>query len=539
MQKVQSDQWWRGATIYQIYPRSFSDSNNDGVGDLRGITRKLDYIAELGVDGIWISPFFTSPMHDFGYDVSDYCDVDPIFGSLEDFDDLVAKAHQLDLRVIIDQVYSHTSSEHPWFQESRTSKTGTKSDWYVWADAKPDGTPPTNWQSNFSGPAWTWDNRRKQYYLHNFLSTQPDLNLHNPEVQDAILDVARFWLNRGVDGFRLDAINHAMHDESLRDNPAVENTDLLASRPFMMQEQRYNLSHPGVPEFLKKVRETTNSYGDIFTVAEVGGMNPVPVMKSYTKGSDALSSAYSFEFLGLPEPIAGAVKSLLQLWPGEPDEGWPSWAFSNHDVPRVASRWGKGEKTAEQSKLYLLLLSCLRGNLFIYQGEELGLPQGEVPFEALQDPEAIANWPDTLGRDGSRTPFPWNSSTLNAGFSESSTWLPVDAAQRAMSVETQLDQSNSILSFFKRSMSIRRQYEALRRGALELVEAPEQLLAFVRKTEQQQLLCVFNLSGESIEWEPRELEKGRRLHSLGVNESMETIPRVLPPQSGYISLLED
>ena len=261
-----STAWWRGAAIYQIYPRSFSDSNGDGIGDLPGITEKLDYVRDLGVDGIWLSPFFTSPMRDFGYDVADYCGVDPVFGTLRDFDALVERAHSLGLKVIIDQVYSHSSDQHPWFQQSRSSRDNSKADWYVWADAKPDGSPPNNWQSVFGGPSWTWDARRGQYYLHNFLPEQPDLNVHNRAVQDALLDVARFWLDRGIDGFRIDAINFAMHDPQLRDNPPAPNGG-KRTRPFDFQQHLYNQSHSDIAKFLERLRAVTNEYGDRFTLA--------------------------------------------------------------------------------------------------------------------------------------------------------------------------------------------------------------------------------------------------------------------------------
>ncbi|HEY7004942.1 MAG TPA: alpha-amylase family glycosyl hydrolase, partial [Sphingomicrobium sp.] len=261
-----AEPWWRGAAIYQIYPRSFVDSDGSGIGDLPGITQRLDYVASLGVDGIWLSPFFTSPMRDFGYDVADYRDVDPVFGTLADFDSLVGRAHALNLKVIIDQVYSHSSDQHAWFQESRSSRDNAKSDWYVWADAKPDGSPPNNWQSVFGGPAWQWDARRGQYYLHNFLAEQPDLNLHNPAVQDALLDVARFWLDRGVDGFRIDAINFAMHDPDLRDNPPAPNGG-KRTRSFDFQQHLYNQSHPDIVKFLERLRSVTDSYKDRFTLA--------------------------------------------------------------------------------------------------------------------------------------------------------------------------------------------------------------------------------------------------------------------------------
>lgn len=397
-------EWWRGASLYQIYPRSFFDTTGNGVGDLCGIVERLDYVSSLGVDGIWISPFFTSPMKDFGYDVSDYRDIDPLFGTLDDFDRLIERAHALGLKIIIDQVYSHTSNQHAWFAESRESRDNDKSDWYVWADAKRDGSPPNNWQSVFGTPAWTWDARRQQYYLHNFLSAQPDLNLHNADVQDALLDVARFWLDRGVDGFRLDAINFGMHDQALRNNPPAPRHLRRETRPYSMQLPKYTIGHENMPRFLERLRSLTDQYSDIMTVAEVGAMNPLPVMKDYTHGEHRLNSAYGFEFLSSPVLTAELVKKTLKDWPGEVNEGWPSWAFSNHDAPRVVSRWLPHLAHEHRVRLIALLQFSLRGNVFIYQGEELGLTQAIVPYEKIQDPEALTNWPHTLGRDGARTP---------------------------------------------------------------------------------------------------------------------------------------
>ena len=339
--EAQSDvrPWWRGAAIYQIYPRSFSDSNGDGIGDLAGVTARLGHVASLGVDAIWLSPFFASPMKDFGYDVSDYCAVDPIFGDLADFDALVARAHALGLKVLIDQVYAHTSDLHAWFAESRASRGNAKADWYVWADAKADGSPPNNWQSVFGGPAWTWDARRGQYYMHNFLREQPQLNLHNVAVQDALLGVAKFWLDRGVDGFRVDAINFAMHDPELRDNPPAPPTDAPRSRPFDFQLKVYNQSHPDIPLFLERLRALTDSYGDRFTVAEVGGDDHDREMKLFTAGGRRLDSAYGFNFLYADRLTPALVVDALRSWPDADGIGWPSWAFENHDAPRAVSRW--------------------------------------------------------------------------------------------------------------------------------------------------------------------------------------------------------
>ncbi|MDE1150454.1 MAG: alpha-amylase family glycosyl hydrolase [Azospirillaceae bacterium] len=485
--------WWRGAAIYQIYPRSFADANNDGVGDLPGITGHLDHVAGLGVDAIWLSPFFTSPMRDFGYDVSDFRDVDPLFGTLADFDALVARAHELGLKVIIDQVYSHTSDGHGWFQESRQDRTNPRADWYVWADAKPDGSPPSNWQSVFGGPAWTWDARRGQYYLHNFLTEQPDLNVHNPVVQDALLDVARFWLDRGVDGFRLDAINFSMHDPAFTDNPVNPDQAMARTRPFDFQLHTRNMSHPDIPTFLERIRGVLDGYdGDRFTVAEVGGPNADREMKAFTAGNTRLNSAYDFSFLYADTLTPQLVRRALELWPDEPGLGWPSWAFSNHDAPRCVSRWATQADRAAFARMAVLLLACLRGNIFLYQGEELALTQVAIPFDQLQDPEAIANWPLTLGRDGARTPMPWTAGAANAGFSTARPWLPVGGDHDALAVDRQAADPASHLATTRRILALRKTHPALAVGDMRFIEATDQVLVFERRHGDESLLCLFN-----------------------------------------------
>ncbi|GJL90545.1 MAG: alpha-amylase [Hyphococcus sp.] len=489
--------------IYQIYPRSFLDSNDDGIGDLSGITAKLDYVASLGVDAIWLSPFFTSPMRDFGYDVADYCGVDPVFGMLADFDALIAKAHDLKLKVIIDQVYSHTSDQHPWFAESRRDRTNDKADWYVWADPKPDGTPPNNWMSVFGGVSWEWDARREQYYLHNFLTSQPDLNLHSRAVQDALLDVTRFWLDRGVDGFRLDAINFAMHDPKLRDNPPAKIGDHQPKRTFDFQEHIYNQSHADIPKFLQRIRAVTDEYKNIFTVAEVVGPNAHKEMKAFTAGETHLTTAYNFDFLYADELTPKQVIRSLSAWSGESREALPAWAFSNHDAPRCISRWAPDSQNStadptQAAKLYLLLLIALRGDIFVYQGEELGLPQADVGFDDLQDPEAIANWPETLGRDGARTPMPWEATGINGGFSRAKPWLPFDPRHIPMAVDAQEGDQASVLNFARAAIGLRRASPALREGAIKFLEAPEGVLAFIRKSSSETHLCLFNFSQNGL-----------------------------------------
>ena len=500
--------WWRGAAIYQIYPRSFADSNGDGIGDLPGITNRLDYVARLGVDAIWLSPFFKSPMRDFGYDVSDYCDVDPVFGSLADFDALVAKAHALGLKVIVDQVYSHTSDQHSWFQESRSGSDSARADWYVWADAKPDGSPPSNWQSVFGGPAWTWDARRGQYYLHNFLPEQPDLNVHNPEVQDALLNVARFWLDRGVDGFRIDAINFAMHDQQLRDNPPATH-DRKRGRPFDFQQHIYNQSHPDIVKFLERLREVTDSYGGRFTLAEVGGDHALAEMKEFTGGDRRLNSAYGFDFLYAEKLTAKLVAAVSEDWPET--AGWPSWAFENHDAPRAISRWSSEEDRDRFARLKMLLLATLRGSIILYQGEELGLPQVDVPFHRLQDPEAIANWPQTLSRDGARTPMPWQAGAPQLGFSEVEPWLPVGESHGPLAVDLQHSSADSLLRFTSEALKLRNAHPALRSGSMNILQADDQLLIFDRVIDGERLRCTFNLSGAPAKF----ASAGQMLFRLG------------------------
>lgn len=485
-------EWWRGAVIYQVYPRSYLDTTGDGVGDLNGVIARLDYIASLGVEGLWLSPFFKSPMKDYGYDIADYRDVDPVFGSLADFDRLVERAHALGLKVIIDQVYSHTSDQHAWFAESRSDRSGPKADWYVWADPKADGSPPSNWQSVFGGPAWTWDARRKQYYLHNFLPSQPDLNVHNPDVQQAILDTARFWLDRGVDGFRLDAVNFMMHDPSLKDNPPATD-DGKRGRPFDYQQHLYNKSHPDIVRMLHRVQALMDEYGARFTVAEVGGELAASEMKAFTAGPQGLDSAYAFSFLYADHLTPDLLRSTLGAWSGEEGEGWPSWALSNHDAPRAVSRWASPVHTAEAAKLNLLLLTAIRGNPILYQGEELGLPQAEIPLSALKDPEAIANWPETLGRDGARTPMPWVSGDATGGFSTGDPWLPVPADHRALAVEVQEGEATSPLNLTRRLLALRKSEGALRLGSLRLLETADPVVAFERIHEGRSLICAFNL----------------------------------------------
>lgn len=522
-------EWWRGASIYQIYPRSFADSNGDGVGDLPGITAKLDYVAALGVDAIWLSPFFKSPMCDFGYDVADYCDVDPIFGTLADFDALVAKAHGLGLKVLIDQVYAHTSDQHDWFAESRASRANAKADWYVWHDPKPDGSPPNNWQSVFGGPAWTWDARRRQYYMHNFLASQPQLNVHNPAVQDALLASARFWLDRGVDGFRVDAINFAMHNRDLTDNPPAPESNKPRTRPFDYQLRIHNQSQPEVIGFIERIRALLDEYGACFTVAEVGGDHSEREMKAYTSGNDRFNSAYGFNFLYADQLTPALVREAVEAWPDAAGMGWPAWAFSNHDAPRWISRWAAPDHRDAFARMAMLLFVCLRGNIILWQGEELGLTQVDIPFEHLQDPEAIANWPLTLSRDGTRTPMPWAADAPQCGFSTATPWLPFGPDHAALAVDQQEGVAGSLLTLTRDLVAFRNDHDALLVGTMKVLAATGDLLVFERTTADEHLLCAFNFGTTPLDWTPAQPDRWRALRSVGGAE-----PGLLAPLSGLV-----
>ncbi len=493
MERAKMQDWWRGAVTYQVYPRSFQDSNGNGVGDLPGITRRLDYLAQLGVDAVWLSPFFKSPMKDMGYDVADYCDVDPVFGSLADFDALVARAHELGLKVIIDQVLSHTSDQHPAFAESRSSRASPKAGWYVWADPKHDGTPPSNWLSVFGGSAWAWDARRKQYYLHNFLTSQPDLNYHNPEVQDWALQNLRFWLDRGVDGFRFDTVNYFFHDPLFRDNPADYRVKAEAeANPYGMQYHLFDKNQPENLIWLERIRALLDEYGAA-SVGEVGeNHHAIQMMGEYT-APGRLHQCYSFELMGYDYTAAFFRSRVEGFFTGAPN-GWPMWAFSNHDVVRQVTRWAKhGESPDAVAKQAGSLLLSFEGSVCLWQGEELGQTDTELSFEELTDPQGIAFWPEPVGRDNTRTPMVWDASP-NGGFSTGTPWLPVKPEQAARHVAGQAGARGSVLEHYRAMLAFRRGSEALREGRTRFLDLGEPVLGFVREAAGQTVLCIFNLS---------------------------------------------
>lgn len=507
--------WWETAVIYQIYPRSYQDANGDGIGDLPGITARLDYIAGLGVDAIWISPFFMSPQKDFGYDVSDYCDVNPEYGTLADFDVLLAKAHDLRLKVMVDIVPAHCSEQHAWFEESRQSHDNPKADWFHWVDPKPDGTVPTNWLSFFGGPAWTWEPRRQQYYLHNFLSSQPNLNHANPAVREALTDVARFWFDRGVDGFRLDAV-HTINADSApyqnnRANPDFEPGELpQQQQPFFRQlHDSAQLNQPAIQQFSEAFRAVADEYPDRYLMGELHGDDPVAASETFT-APGRLHATYNFNLLawdgldvaGLKEAISGAIAAFNGT-------GRLSFAFSNHDVPRSATRQlnALGLKSEQQQAMQLLLLkleTCLIGSSCIYQGEELALQDvRDIPVEQMQDPWGIEFAPTFLGRDTCRTPMVWRQDESNGGFSDTeATWLPVAEAHLARAGLDEAERPDSVYNAFAAFLKWRKQQPAIMHANTmsELSGGPDEIV-FDRISDEQTLRCRFDFNALTATFE--------------------------------------
>ena len=541
--------WWRGAVIYQIYPRSFQDTSGDGIGDLAGIAARMAYIRSLGVDAIWVSPFFVSPMKDFGYDVSDYTDVDPMFGTLHDFDAVVREAHAHGIRVMIDLVVSHTSDEHPWFEQSRRDRTNDKADWYVWADPRPDGTPPNNWLSIFGGSAWAWHAGRLQYYLHNFLTSQPDLNLHNEEVQQAVLDVFRFWLERGVDGFRLDTINFYFHDAQLRNNPPLppesRNTTIApAVNPYNYQDHIHSKNRPENLPFLERIRAVMDEYGARAVVGEIGDAQyGLELVAAYTSGTNRVQMCYAFDFLAFEPLTATRVRDVVARFVNGAPEGWVCWAFSNHDVVRHASRWGdpavaKGADRTSYLRLLAALLLSLRGSVCLYQGEELGLTEAEIGYDQLQDPYGKQFWPEFKGRDGCRTPMVWDDDAFHAGFSTGEPWLPIPPEHRALAVSEQDHRQGSLLNHYRHMLGFRRTHRPLVKGTLDFMELGHpDLLAFLRVHENEQVLCAFNMSDAEVQFEaPPDMSIVLTDHPFASLVSRGTV--TLRPWSAFYALLD-
>lgn len=485
-----SESWLKGSVVYQLYPLSFSDGNADGYGDLEGIFQRLDHIASLGIDALWLSPFYPSPLKDFGYDVSDHRAVDSRMGTLETFDRLLAEIHRRGLKLIVDLVCGHTSDNHPWFAESRRSKQADRADWYVWADPASDGTAPNNWLSVFGGPAWTWDPRRRQYYLHHFLSAQPALNLRNPAVVAELLGTARFWLERGVDGFRLDAVDFLMHDPQLRANPPLgPGPSGFPAKPFGLQQHIHDMAHADTAGLLGKLRAVTDEYGGRVLLGELSSQPGAGRRIDRYTGQGGLHSAYT---LDLPKQPFGA-RTLYSALMAAGTGAATCWSFSNHDVERAASRWKPlGADPRRFAALLALLFCCLPGTLCLYQGEELGLPQAELDLDDLRDPFGMAFWPEFPGRDGCRTPMPWIGGARHGGFTDAGKpWLPVPDLHRALAADRQEMDLGSTLNVWRRCLALRRQLPDLKHGGLSEVDEEGEVLAFARGGR---LVAVFNLS---------------------------------------------
>lgn len=487
--------WWQSAVVYQIYPRSFCDSNGDGIGDLKGIESKLDYVASLGVDAIWLSPVHPSPNRDFGYDVADFNGVEPTLGLMADFDRLIAEAHKRGLKVILDEVLAHTSDQHAWFLESLTSRDNPKADWYVWADPREDGTAPNNWLSVFGGPAWSYHPVRRQYYFHKFLKSQPKLNLRNPGALTAALDVLKFWLDRGVDGFRLDVANSYFHDDQLRDNPAVpmaERTNHHWAHAPNLQRRTRDSNLPENREVLDKIRAVVDGYDNRFVFGE---FSEEPSLLGHFAGSGhGLHTGYTFTFLEdrsfKPEIFAKHYAFLNAI------EGlWPCVTFSNHDVPRTVTRYGRTmDADPALAKLALTLLMTLKGTVLMYQGEELGLPDGPIERHQIRDPVGELYFPYSKGRDPCRTPMPWVQGKPNVGFGYGEPWLPVAPAHANLAAAAQERDQASTLWFARNLIALRKKHPVLAQGDIKITAATDQILAFERIRGDDHITCVFNLS---------------------------------------------
>ena len=492
--------WWKNGIIYQIYPRSFKDSNADGIGDLTGIIDQLDYIRDLGVDAIWLSPIYPSPDKDFGYDVADYLTIDPKYGNLQDFDRLIEEAHKRDLHIIMDLVLNHTSDQHRWFIESRKSPDNPYHDWYMWEDPAPNGGPPNNWLSHFGGPGWEYDRHLNKYYFHMFEKHQPDLNWRNPEVRAMVIKIFRYWLDKGVDGFRLDVFNAYYKDADLRDNPRKKR---LARRPFEAYEHIYDTSQPEMMSVVKEIRAILDEYPERYVVGETF-LEDSTYARTFV-GPDRFHAAFDFNFAASPWN-AKAFGNAIQYWDAlHGDEAWPNYFFNNHDVPRSATRYTHSE---DDSRLKLLasLLLTLRGTPFIYYGEEIGMRDIKVARKDIQDPVGKRYWPFYKGRDGCRSPMQWNANQ-NAGFSNGEPWLPVHPNYSVRNVANQQSSAASLLNFYKELIQVRRKHPSLNNGEIRLLESGNKhLLVYLRHVAEETSLVILNFSADIQRFELSEEE---------------------------------
>jgi alpha-glucosidase len=482
-------QWWQDAVFYEVYPRSFADSNGDGIGDLKGIESKLDYLEQLGVDAIWITPCYPSPQVDFGYDVSDYENIDPMYGTLADFDHLVEAAKKRHIRIIMDFVINHTSDQHPWFLDSKSSRTSAHRDWYIWRDGKSDGQPPNNWISGFGGSAWKFDPTTGQYYYHYFATAQPDLNWRNPAVEKAMFDVTRFWYKHGVSGFRLDAVDLLFEDPKLRDNPIVPGKDEMGD-PNM--QNKYNDKLPENHDVLRRLRSVADESGAVL-VGETYTDSAAELKEYYGVHNDEVQLPMDFMFCTVDKLSAPAFRKQIAL--AESTGGWPTYVIGNHDMARSYVRYGDGKHNDQIAKLMAAMYLTLRGTPIMYYGEEIGMENNDpTRKEDVKDPLGVTGWPKYKGRDGERTPMQWNGSA-NAGFTTGTPWLPVPSSVAAHNVESELNDPNSILQFYRQLLQLHHQNAALRDGDyVALNQNDPDVLAYLRRYKDEAVLVVLNMS---------------------------------------------
>ena len=478
--------WWERGVVYQVYPRSYQDSDGDGIGDLAGIESRVDYLAGLGVDAIWLSPIFPSPMADFGYDVADYCGVEPMFGTLAEFDRLLARVHAAGLKLLLDFVPNHSSDRHPWFVESRASRGNPKRDWYIWRDPAPDGGPPNNWISDFGGSAWDWDAATGQYYLHAFLKQQPDLNWRNPELKRAMLDAMRFWFDRGVDGFRIDVLWHIVKADGLPDNPPNPHWEPGHNKRDRVL-QLHSTDQPEAHAIAAEMRELADAYGERVLIGEIFLPNDRLARWHGTPERPQVHLPFNFALMENRWDAAVLRRVIADYEASLPTHGWPNWVIGSHDAPRIAGRLGEA-----QARVAAMLLLTLRGTPTLYQGDELGIGLVEVPATRVQDPRELRQPGIGLGRDPARTPMAWDAS-VNAGFSTFEPWLPLHPDWPTRNVATQDADPASMLSLHRALLHLRRSSAALTEGSLTLVAAEDDVLAFERRHGDERVLVALNL----------------------------------------------
>jgi alpha-glucosidase len=487
----QGHPWWKHAVFYELYPRSFADSDNNGIGDLPGIASKLDYLKQLGVDAIWITPFYPSPQVDFGYDVSDFENIDPMYGTMSDFDHLQTRANQQGIRIILDLVINHTSNQHAWFLDSSSSPTSAHRDWYIWRNGRSPGNPPNNWRSDFGGPAWTLDAASGKYYYHNFAPEQPDLNWRNPAVEAAMFDVTRFWYKRGVSGFRLDAVDYLFEDPDLHDNPILPGKN---ERGEPNMQDKYNSKLPEVHDLLRRLRGVADQSGAVL-VGETYTDDATELKKYYGAHDDEIQLPMNFVFCTIDKLSAPEFRK--QIAAAESTGEWPVYVIGNHDMPRSYVRYGDGQHNDQIAKLMAALYLTLRGTAVMYYGEELGMENNDPKrLEDVKDPAGkTGGWPENKGRDGERTPMQWNDSP-NAGFTQGTPWLPVPPSYQTHNVATESADPNSILQFYRHLLTLRHEDQALLEGDyVDLSPKNDAVLSYLRRTGDEAVLVLLNMSG--------------------------------------------